>query len=158
MNPILKITDLHKAYRENRVLDGVSLELRANETTVLLGSNGAGKSTLLRCLLGLERPDAGDVCVLGRDPQRRGQAVRERVGYVPDHPDVYDWMTADELFRFLQPAYPTWSRERAERFAKWHQLGGVLIPMGRPVLPSASACSTDRGELLGEGVSAHRHV
>lgn len=118
MNPLLEITDLTKSFRRKRVLEGVSLALRPDESVVLLGSNGAGKSTLLRCLLGLERPDSGSVSVLGRDPQRHGDAVRERVGYVPDHPDVYDWMTADELFRFLAPAYPTWSVERAERFAE----------------------------------------
>ncbi len=118
MNTILQSSALHKSFGKLDVLRDVSFELAENETAVLLGTNGAGKSTLLRLLLGLDSPSSGGVRLFGLDPMKRGRVAREQIGYVPDHPDVYDWMTAQELFKFLKPAYPTWCDERASRFAE----------------------------------------
>jgi ABC-2 type transport system ATP-binding protein len=108
MNTVLSIQGLSKKFGSKPVLYGVDLWLPAGTTTVLMGVNGAGKSTLLRLILGLERPDAGKIRVAGLDPLRDAHAVRERIGFVPDEPDVYDWMTPQELFAFLRPQYPRW--------------------------------------------------
>lgn len=115
MNAIVDIQGLAKHFGGRAVLSGIDLSLHAGTTTVLLGANGAGKSTLLRVILGLERPDAGAVRVAGLDPFREATAVRQRVGYVPDQPDVYDWMSPRELYEFLAPQYPRWSRTVQER-------------------------------------------
>jgi len=118
MKTILQASGLHKSFGKLLVLREVNFELEENETAVLLGTNGAGKSTLLKLLLGLDAPKQGSVQIFGRDPLKHGRAVRERIGYVPDHPDVYGWMTALDLFKFLKPAYPTWDDERARRFSE----------------------------------------
>ncbi len=101
------------------VLSDVSFDLAPDAVTVLLGDNGAGKSTLIRSVLGLLRPDEGRVRVLGIDPAQKGRAARQATGYVPDQPDVFEWMTARDLFRFLRGQYPGWnaarSRELMER-------------------------------------------
>jgi ABC-type multidrug transport system ATPase subunit len=59
--------------------------------------------------------------MFGKDPLREHRAVLQRIGYVPDVPDVYPWMTAKDLFKFLQPQYPTWNAalcaELCERLA-----------------------------------------
>jgi ABC-2 type transport system ATP-binding protein len=115
MNTILKVNDLAVRFGTRDALAGVSFELAANTTTVLLGSNGAGKSTLMRCILGSLAPRRGTIGVLGRDPLRDATAVQRSIGYVPDEPDVYGWMTARELMRFLREHYPYWSDERASR-------------------------------------------
>jgi len=110
-----------RAWRRKRALDGLDLTLHAGAVTVLLGENGAGKSTLLRLLLGVLRPQRGTVRVFGQDPLRAHRAVLQRIGYVPDVPDAPQWMTARDLFRFLEPHYPTWNdvlcRELCERLA-----------------------------------------
>ena len=85
--------------------------------TVLLGGNGAGKSTLLRLLLGVLRPARGRVAVFGQDPLRAHAAVVQRIGYVPDVPDVYPWMTPARLYAFLAPHYPTWNRALCQELA-----------------------------------------
>ncbi len=111
MNSVMKIDGLGFGFglARKRVLDGLDLHLEDGAVTVLLGENGAGKSTLLRVLLGVLRPKVGTVRLFGQDPLRAHRAVLQRIGYVPDVPDVYPWMTARDLFRFLKPHYPRWN-------------------------------------------------
>ena len=115
MTPVLSIKDLEVRLGRRAVLSGVSLALERGTITSLLGPNGAGKSTLLRAALGVLRPAAGSVRVLGRDP-RRGPA-RGAIGYVPDHADAYPWMTALDLFRLVAPQHPGWDTARAHATA-----------------------------------------
>ena len=115
MNSIVTLQGLVKRFGGRPLLDGIDLELPAGTTTVLIGGDGAGKSTLLRLLLGLERADAGLIRVAGLDPFHAASAVRRRVGYVPDQPDVYDWMSPKELYGFLAPQYENWSPELEAR-------------------------------------------
>ncbi|MFY9342636.1 MAG: ABC transporter ATP-binding protein [Planctomycetota bacterium] len=121
MNSVLTVQGLVAGYGSKRVLDGLDLSLRDGAVTVLLGANGAGKSTLLRVLLGVLRPRAGAVRLFGQDPLLAHRAVLQRIGYVPDVPDCYPWMTARDLFTFLRPQYPTWNTslcaELCERLA-----------------------------------------
>jgi ABC-2 type transport system ATP-binding protein len=111
MNQVLDIQGLHLAFgRRKQVLRGLDLRLAPGKVTVLLGTNGAGKSTLLRVLLGVLRPQAGTVRVFGKDPLRAHREVVQRIGYVPDSPDVYPWLEPADLYRFLAPQYPTWNQ------------------------------------------------
>lgn len=108
---------LGKVFGHQRVLRDLSLELAPGECTVLLGRNGAGKSTLLRLALGVLRPTEGRLVVAGADPSARPNAVRRRVGYVPDAPDAPRWMKLPELLRFARAHYDTWNQERADELA-----------------------------------------
>jgi phospholipid/cholesterol/gamma-HCH transport system ATP-binding protein len=63
----IEVHGLRQSYGDHRVLDGIDLEVESGETVVILGGSGSGKSTLLRCLVGLERPDAGSVSIQGTD-------------------------------------------------------------------------------------------
>lgn len=118
---VLHVSGLRVGFGRKRVLDGLDLRLVPGRVTVLLGQNGTGKSTLLRVLLGVLRPEAGTVRVFGADPLRAHSAVLRRVGYVPDTPDAYPWMTVCDLLRFLRPHYPSWNdalaAELCERLA-----------------------------------------
>ena len=111
-------TRLVKRFRKNRVLDQVDFAPEAGQVTVLLGRNGAGKSTLMKLALGVLKPDGGTLTVCGLDPVKKARDVRRAIGYVPDKPDVYLWMTPGDLFRFLQPQYPTWNRDTVERLSE----------------------------------------
>jgi ABC-2 type transport system ATP-binding protein len=118
MNDVLTVKGLELGFRRKAVLRGLDLQLVPGKVTVLLGANGAGKSTLLRVLLGVLRPASGSVRLFGLDPLREHRAVLQRVGYVPDTPDVYPWMKPAELFAFLRPHYPTWNAERCEQLCE----------------------------------------
>ena len=102
------------AFGRRRVLHGLDLALAAGSTTVLLGANGAGKTTLLRLLCGLLKPAEGCVAVLGIDPVRERDRLSARLGFVPDAPDAWPWMTAEELGRFLAAHHPRWDEALAK--------------------------------------------
>jgi ABC-2 type transport system ATP-binding protein len=104
-------------FRRKTVLDRLDWDVEPGTVTVLLGENGAGKSTLFRCALGVLEPTAGDLEVAGASPRRDPTRVRRAVGYVPDKPDAYPWMTVLDLFRFLAPHHPRWSNDRARGLA-----------------------------------------
>ncbi len=124
--PAIRIENLTKRYRDQKAIDGLSLEVPLGAVFGLLGENGAGKTTTLRTLLGLVAPDSGTVRVLGLDPVKQGLQVRRRVGYVPEVPALYDWMTVNEIGWFAAGfhadaqgetvAYQTQYRRLAEGF------------------------------------------
>jgi ABC-2 type transport system ATP-binding protein len=78
--PVLEISDLHKAYGGRVAVDGLSLSVLPGEVFGVLGPNGAGKTTTVECAAGLRRPDSGTVRVLGLDPSTDPAEVRQRVG------------------------------------------------------------------------------
>ncbi|MBM4061192.1 MAG: ABC transporter ATP-binding protein [Planctomycetes bacterium] len=152
MNTVLDIRGLHVGFGRKRVLEGLDLPVHGGAVTVLLGSNGAGKSTLLRVLLGVLRPQAGTVRVFGQDPLRQHRAVLQRIGYVPDAPDVYPWMTARDLFAFLRPQYPTWNvalcSELCERLAVPLRVKFKSMSRGQGMKAMLAAALAPEPELL----------
>jgi ABC-2 type transport system ATP-binding protein len=90
-----------KRYGARTALDGFDLRVAPGEVFGFLGPNGAGKTTAIRISLGLLRPDAGSVRVLGRDPWIEGVAERARIGYLPSGPRFYDRMRAVDLLDHL---------------------------------------------------------
>ncbi len=112
----VSLTDVSRSFGSTLALDHVSLDLPIGTVIGLLGVNGAGKSTLIRILLGLDKPDDGDVNVLGMDPIEDPIAVRSRVGYLPERRALYDWMTVEESIGFVSSFYPSWNAARADDF------------------------------------------
>jgi ABC-2 type transport system ATP-binding protein len=80
MDPIVKVEGLRKVYGATVAVDEVSFEVREGEIFGMVGPNGAGKTTTIECLEGLRKPDQGTLRVLGVDPQRESQVLRERTG------------------------------------------------------------------------------
>jgi ABC-2 type transport system ATP-binding protein len=93
--PAVWCSGLRKRYRRQTAVDGVSFTVGRGEVLGLLGPNGAGKTSVIKILLGLVRPDAGEVLVLGR-PAGNPQA-RARVGYLPELFRYQPWLTAAEV-------------------------------------------------------------
>jgi len=100
MTAAIQTTALTKTYGDKNALDAMDLTVPEGTVFGFLGANGAGKTTTLRLLTGLARPTSGSVQVLGHDVATAGNAVRAEIGFLPDVPGFYDWMTAPELLRF----------------------------------------------------------
>lgn len=98
---VLSIEGLSKRYGGRLAVDGVSLEVGANEVLGLLGPNGSGKSTILKIVTGYLRPTAGTARVAGLDVVRDGHAARRRIGYVPEDAPLYGHMRVGEFLHFM---------------------------------------------------------
>src|SRR5262245_53919289 len=101
MPAVIEISGLRKAFRghlglgRTTAVDGLDLRVGPGEIFGLLGPNGAGKTTTLKMMLGLLRPDSGEVRLFGRPPQ--DVAARRRLGFLPENPYFYDYLTAVEF-------------------------------------------------------------
>src|SRR5947209_14317964 len=93
-------------FKGKAALDHFSLRVPRGAVMALLGDNGAGKSTSMKVLTGQLKPDAGIAKIMGRDCWAHAAALRDRVGYVPDRPKLYDWMTVAEIGWFAAGFYP----------------------------------------------------
>lgn len=98
---VLSIEGLSKRYGSRMAVDGVALEVQANEVLGLLGPNGSGKSTILKIVTGYLRPTAGTARVAGLDVVRNGHEARRRIGYVPEDAPLYGHMRVSEFLRFM---------------------------------------------------------
>ncbi|WP_459194775.1 ABC transporter ATP-binding protein [Halosimplex sp. J119] len=96
----IETTALTKEYGDVRAVDGLSLTVEEGEIFGFLGPNGAGKSTTINMLLDYVRPTSGGISVLGIDPQERPQAVRARLGVLPEGYALYDRLSARKHVRF----------------------------------------------------------
>ena len=94
--PAIELRGLTKRFGNTLALDHVDLAVPSGVVFGFLGRNGAGKTTTLRILSGLARPTDGTAHVLGHDVARASDAVRARIGFLPDVPGFYPWMTARE--------------------------------------------------------------
>jgi ABC-2 type transport system ATP-binding protein len=97
MNPAIELHKVSKTYPGKKALDSLSLTVPAGAIFALLGDNGAGKSTTIRILNGLTPPDTGRATILGRDAWKHSSELRQRIGYVPERPKFYDWMTIKQI-------------------------------------------------------------
>ena len=102
----IAVTDLRKAYGQREVLHGLSFTVETGEVFALLGPNGAGKTTTVEILEGYRRRDAGEVRVLGEDPQRAGRAFKARIGIVLQSSAVYHLLTVREIVELFAGYYP----------------------------------------------------
>jgi ABC-2 type transport system ATP-binding protein len=105
MTDVIQLDGVTKQYGGTTALKKVSLSVPRGVVFALLGENGAGKTTAIRLMLGLADATEGQVRVLGLDSARNGLAIRERVGYLPERPTLYEWMTAAEIGWFTAGFY-----------------------------------------------------
>lgn len=105
MDPVIQLKNVTKRFGSQTALADVSLEVPPGVVFALLGENGAGKTTAIKLLLGLEEPTSGESRVLGLDSRRQGLEIRRRVGYVPERPTLYEWMTVAEIGWFTAGFY-----------------------------------------------------
>lgn len=123
----VELRDVVKRYNEIVAVDHVDLSINSGEIFGLLGPNGSGKSTTLKMLLGLVQPDSGALSVLGMNVTKEPVALKRLLGYVPESPRLYEFLTGIEYLDFIGDVYgmqPTEKRSRINEYLKALQLEG----------------------------------
>lgn len=104
MTPKIQLTDVHKSFGPKKVLDGITVELPAGQSLVVIGGSGSGKSVLLKCILGLMRPEKGSIKVDGEEvvglPQRERERVLRKFGMLFQGGALFDSLTVWENVAF----------------------------------------------------------
>ena len=120
----IEITDLRKRYGAVDALCGLTFGVPAGSIYGFLGRNGAGKTTAIKILLGMTRPDAGEVRVFGLAATNESASldIRRRIAFVSEEKDLYDYMTVDEIIRFTSSFYPSWRGDLAARYRRTFDL------------------------------------
>jgi len=115
----VELREVTKRYNEIVAVNNISLSIDKGEIFALLGPNGSGKSTTLKMLLGLVQPTAGSINVLGLDVKKDPVAIKKQVGYVPESPDVYEFLTGIEYLDFIGDIYSMPVAEKQQRIIEY---------------------------------------
>lgn len=130
----IQTAGLHKAYGTVKALDGLDLAVEAGHIFGFLGPNGAGKTTAIRILTGLARPTAGRAWIAGKELSNSGgsanRALAQSIGYLPEEPVFYNWMTPREFLDHVARLFGLNSKERGARVGELLNLVG-LADVGR---------------------------
>ncbi len=131
---ILQVEGLYKRFGNKEVLKGLDLSVPAHSIFGFVGKNGAGKTTVMKAVLGLLKADAGEIFVNGERVTYGQTATNRHIGYLPDVPEFYSFMTAKEYLRFCGEITGMSQRENVSRadellslvglFSETHRLGG----------------------------------
>jgi len=117
--PALDVSGVSKSYGPVRALSNVSFSVPAGEIVGLLGPNGAGKSTMMKSILGLVHPEAGTIRLFGREVGDDPVSQKRRVGYVPESPSLYEFLTGAEYLDFVGDMYGLDRATRTERIQQF---------------------------------------
>lgn len=137
MDAVIETDGLTRTFGSLEAVRDVSLRLTTGNVLAFLGRNGAGKTTTIQLLAGLQRPTRGESRVLGTRSTALAPADWQRIGYVSENQELYDWMTGAELLAFTRALYPTWDRDFESVLVR-----KLCLPTDRPL----SRCS--RGERM----------
>lgn len=109
---MLTIRNLTKTYGEKRAVDNLSLHIAPGEIYGFIGHNGAGKTTTLRAVVGILNPDAGEITVDGLSMRENPVACKRKIAYIPDNPDLYEFMTGIKYLNFIADIFGVSAADR----------------------------------------------
>lgn len=112
---MLKIEHLTKIYGDKKAVDDLSLHIRPGEIYGFIGHNGAGKTTTLKACCGVLGYDGGEITVDGVSMKRDPLTCKSKIAYIPDNPDLYDFMTGIQYLNFVADIFGVTEKERQEK-------------------------------------------
>ena len=126
---MLNIEHLTKIYVEKKAVDDLNLHIRPGEIYGFIGHNGAGKTTTLKSVAGILQFDAGEIYIGGDSVREKPLECKRKIAYIPDNPDLYEYMTGIKYLNFIADIFgvdAALRRERIRRYADAFELTGDL--------------------------------
>ena len=130
---MLKITHLTKTFGEKKAVDDLSLEIAPGEIYGFIGHNGAGKTTTLKSVVGIQQFDAGEITIGGISLTEDPLACKRQLAYIPDNPDLYDFMTGIKYLNFIADIFGVSASDRQARIQKYADLFELTDDLAQPI-------------------------
>lgn len=130
---MLKIEHLTKIYGEKKAVDDLSLHIKPGEIYGFIGHNGAGKTTTIKSCCGILEFDSGEIYIDGISIKNKPIECKSKLAYIPDNPDLYDFMSGIKFLNFICDIFGIASDVRMERIHKYADLFGLTNDLAQPV-------------------------
>ena len=130
---MLNIEHLKKAYSEKKAVDNLSLHIAPGEIYGFIGHNGAGKTTTLKSVVGILQFDAGEITIDGISIKENPLECKRRFAYIPDNPDLYDYMTGIKYLNFIADIFDVGANERQARIRKYADVFELTADLAQPI-------------------------
>ena len=130
---MLKIDHLTKTYGEKKAVDDLSLHIAPGEIYGFIGHNGAGKTTTLKAVAGILQFDAGEIIVNGKSIRTQPLDCKRDMAYIPDNPDLYEYMTGIKYLNFIADIFGVDAQTRQERIRKYADLFELTADLAQPI-------------------------
>ena len=130
---MLTISNLTKRYGKKTAVNRISLEINAGDIVGFIGHNGAGKTTTLRCCSGILEPDEGDIRIDGLSLRESPLECKRRLAYIPDNPDLYEYLTGIRYLNFVADVYGVSAADRASRIERYATMFEIRNDLADPI-------------------------
>ena len=130
---MLKIDHLTKSYGDKKAVDDLSLQIRPGEICAFIGHNGAGKTTTLKAAVGILDFDQGEIFIDGTSIKSDPIGCKKKIAYIPDNPDLYDFMTGIAYLNFVADIFEVGAEERTEKITKYAELFEIAGDLSSPI-------------------------
>lgn len=131
MDTVLQIDNFTKIYNgEKTAVKNISLSVKEGEIYGFIGHNGAGKSTTIKSIVGILPIRAGDIFVMNRSVKNNVKACQQEIGYIPDNPDIYEFMTGIDYVNFMADVFRVSEEDRTERIKKYAEAFEIMEELG----------------------------
>ena len=130
---MLKIEHLTKVYGGKKAVDDLSLHIAPGEIYGFIGHNGAGKTTTLKSVVGILQFDEGEITIDGISIREQPLACKKKFAYIPDNPDLYDFMTGIKYLNFIADVFGVDENTRQERIRKYAELFELTNDLGQSI-------------------------
>ena len=130
---MLKIDHLTKTYGEKKAVEDLSLHIHPGEIYGFIGHNGAGKTTTLKSVVGILQFDQGEILIDGKSVQADPLACKRKIAYIPDNPDLYDYMTGIKYLNFIADVFGVSAEDRQTRIRKYADLFELTADLAQPI-------------------------
>ena len=130
---MLKIENLTKVYGDKKAVDDLSLHIAPGEIYGFIGHNGAGKTTTLKSVAGILQFDSGEIYINGKSVKEQPLECKKEIAYIPDNPDLYDFMSGIKYLNFIADIFGVGAEERAERIRKYADTFELTESLAEPI-------------------------
>ena len=130
---MLKIEHLTKTYGEKKAVDDLTLHIAPGEIYGFIGHNGAGKTTTLKSVVGILQFDEGEILINGKSIRTAPLDCKRDIAYIPDNPDLYDYMSGIKYLNFIADIFGVSTADRNERIRKYSERFELTADLAQPI-------------------------